>query len=287
MGTDRSNVVVTGLGATTPLGGDVPATWDSLLAGRSGVVKLTEDWVAELPARIARWAAADPATLIDRVQARRMDRCEQFAMVAAREAWEDAGAPAVDPERLGVVVSSGIGGVASTLSAYDTLREKGWQRLSPFTVPMLMPNGSAGWLSIELGRPGRGAHHGERVRVRRRGHRLRDGHDQVRPRRRRAGRRHRGRDHAAEYRGLRGDARHVASRNDEPERASRPFDKGRDGFVLGEGAGIVVLESAEHAARRGARVHAVAAGVGLLRRRSPHRPARAERQRGQASPSSA
>src|ERR1700758_5834006 len=122
-----------------------------MLAGRSGTRALTDDGYASLPTRIAATAAVDPATVIDRVQARRLDRCEQFALVAAREAWADAGSPDVDPERLGVVVSSGIGGVASTLSAYDTLKEKGWQRLSPFTVPMLMPNGAAGWLAIELG----------------------------------------------------------------------------------------------------------------------------------------
>src|SRR6202020_1444919 len=116
---------------------------------RSGVRKLTDDWASELPARIAAWAAADPATLIDRVQARRLDRCEQFAIVAAREAWAHAGAPEVDPDRLGVAGSRGIGVIASTLAAYDTLKEKVWQRLSPFTVPMLMPNGSAGWISLE------------------------------------------------------------------------------------------------------------------------------------------
>src|SRR6266566_726285 len=122
-----------------------------MLAGRSGAVALTDEQYASLPARIAAPAAVEPATVLDRVQARRLDRCEQFAIVAAREAWADAGKPEVEPERLGVVVSSGIGGVASTLAAYDTLREKGWNRLSPFTVPMLMPNGSAGWISLELG----------------------------------------------------------------------------------------------------------------------------------------
>ncbi len=261
MVTDRTNVVVTGLGAITPVGADVPATWDSLLAGRSGVTKLTDDWAAELPARIAAWDAADPATLIDRVQARRMDRCEQFAMVAAREAWQNAGAPAVDPDRLGVVVSSGIGGVASTLTAYDTLRERGWRRLSPYTVPMLMPNGSAGWLSIELGARA-GVHTtvsacasgaeaiGYAMEM------IRSGRADVVL----AG----GTEAAIIPLNIAAFAamRALSTRNDEPQRASRPFDKGRDGFVLGEGAGMLVLESAEHAARRGARVHAVAAGVG-------------------------
>jgi 3-oxoacyl-[acyl-carrier-protein] synthase II len=258
---DRTKVVVTGLGAITPVGVDVPSTWDSLLAGRSGVTSLTDDWAQELPARIAAWAAADPATLMNRVQARRMDRCEQFAMVAAREAWADAGSPEVQSERLGVVVSSGIGGVASTLAAYDTLKEKGWARLSPFTVPMLMPNGSAGWLSIELGARA-GVHTtvsacasgaeaiGYAMEM------IRSGRADVVV----AG----GTEAAIIPLNIAAFAamRALSTRNDEPQRASRPFDRGRDGFVLGEGAGMVVLESAEHAARRGATVHAVAAGVG-------------------------
>jgi 3-oxoacyl-[acyl-carrier-protein] synthase II len=261
VGTDRTDVVVTGLGAITPLGADVASTWGSLLAGRSGVQKLTDDWAAELPVRIAAWAAADPATLLDRVQARRLDRCEQFAIVAAREAWADAGAPEVDPERLGVVVSSGIGGIASTLAAYDTLREKGWQRLSPFTVPMLMPNGSAGWISIELG--ARAGVHTTVSACSSGAEAIGYAMDMIRSGRADvvlAG----GTEAAIMQLNIAAFAamRALSTRNDEPERASRPFDKGRDGFVLGEGAGIVVLESAEHAARRGANIHAVAAGVG-------------------------
>jgi 3-oxoacyl-[acyl-carrier-protein] synthase II len=261
VGTDRTDVVVTGLGAITPLGADVASTWDGLLAGRSGVQKLTDDWAAELPARIAAWAAVDPATLLDRVQARRLDRCEQFAIVAAREAWADAGSPEVDPERLGVVVSSGIGGVASTLNAYDTLREKGWQRLSPFTVPMLMPNGAAGWISIELG--ARAGVHTTVSACSSGAEAIGYAMDMIRSGRADivlAG----GTEAAIIQLNIAAFAamRALSTRNDEPERASRPFDKGRDGFVLGEGAGMVVLESAEHAARRGANVHAVAAGIG-------------------------
>jgi 3-oxoacyl-[acyl-carrier-protein] synthase II len=261
VGTDRTRVVVTGLGAITPVGADVTTTWEALLAGRSGVQKLTDEWAEVLPARIAAWAAADPATLLERVQARRMDRCEQFAMVAAREAWAHAGAPEVDPERLGVVVSSGIGGIASTLSAYDTLREKGWQRLSPFTVPMLMPNGSAGWISLELG--ARAGVHTTVSACASGAEAIGYAMDMIRSGRADvvvAG----GTEAAILQLNIAAFAamRALSLRNDEPERASRPFDKGRDGFVLGEGAGMVVLESAEHAARRGATVHAVAAGVG-------------------------
>ena len=261
MRADQPQVVVTGLGATTPLGGDVPSTWEGMLAGRSATTALTDDGYASLPARIAARAAVDPATVLDRVQARRLDRCEQFAIVAAREAWADAGAPQVPPERLGVVVSSGIGGIASTLAAYDTLHDRGWQRLSPFTVPMLMPNGSAGWIGIELGARA-GVHTTvsacasgaeavgyaiDMIRMGRADVVLAGGTEAaIIPL------------NIAAFAAMRA----LSTRNDEPERASRPFDRGRDGFVLGEGAGMVVLESAEHAQRRGAQVLAVAAGSG-------------------------
>jgi 3-oxoacyl-[acyl-carrier-protein] synthase II len=262
VGRDRTRVVVTGLGAITPLGTDVPTTWDGMKAGRSGVQSLTEDWAAELPARIAGWAAADPATLIDRVQARRLDRCEQLALVAAREAWADAGSPEVDPERLGVAVSSGIGGISSTLSAYDLLKDKGWQRLSPYTVPMLMPNGAAGWLAIELG--ARAGVHTTVSACASGAEAIGYALDMIRSGRADvvlAG----GTEAAIIQLNIAAFAAMRAlstKRNDEPASASRPFDKDRDGFVLGEGAGMVVLESEEHAERRGASVYAVAAGVG-------------------------
>jgi 3-oxoacyl-[acyl-carrier-protein] synthase II len=262
VGTDRTRVVVTGLGAITPVGADVPSTWESLKAGRSGVVALTDDWAAELPTRIAAWAAADPATLIDRVQARRLDRCEQFALVAAREAWADAGSPDVDPERLAVVVSSGIGGIASTLSAYDTLKAKGWQRLSPYTVPMLMPNGAAGWLAIELG--AKAEVHTTVSACASGAEAIGYAMDMIR-----AGRADvvlaGGTEAAIIQLNIAAFAAMRAlctTRNDDPVSASRPFDKGRDGFVLGEGAGMLILESEEHATARGANVYAVAAGVG-------------------------
>jgi 3-oxoacyl-[acyl-carrier-protein] synthase II len=258
---DQPRVVVTGLGVTTPLGGDVASTWDGMLAGRSGARPLADDGYASLPARIAATAAVDPATVLDRVQARRLDRCEQFALVAAREAWADAGAPEVPPERLGVVVSSGIGGISTTLAAYDTLRDRGWQRLSPFTVPMLMPNGSAGWIGIELG--ARAGIHTTVSACASGAEAIGYAIDMIRTGRAdvvMAG----GTEAAIIPLNIAAFAamRALSTRNDEPERASRPFDKGRDGFVLGEGAGMVVLESAEHAERRGARLHAVAAGSG-------------------------
>ncbi|HET9894274.1 MAG TPA: beta-ketoacyl-ACP synthase II [Streptosporangiaceae bacterium] len=261
MANAATRVVITGIGAITPVGADAPATWQSMLAGRSGVRALTQDWAQRVPCQIAAPAAAEPATLIDRVQARKLDRCEMFALIAAREAWADAGKPDVDPELLGVVVASGIGGISSTLSAYDTLRERGWQRLSPFTVPMLMPNGSAGWISIEFG--ARAGVHTPVSACASGAEAISYGIDMIRSGRAEvviAG----GTEAAIIELNIAAFAamRALSLRNDEPERASRPFDKGRDGFVLGEGAGVVVLESESHAVSRGARVYAVAAGSG-------------------------
>jgi 3-oxoacyl-[acyl-carrier-protein] synthase II len=193
-----------------------------------------------------------------------MDRYEQFALVAAREAWTDAGAPEVDGYRLGVSVTTGIGGIASTLAAYDALNDKGrgWKRISPFTVPMLMPNGAAGWLSIEFGAKA-GAHAlvsacasgAEAIGY---------GIDMIRSGRADvviAGGAEAGilPLNVGAFSAMRAMS---TTRNDDPERASRPFDKARDGFVLGEGAGIVVLESLEHALARKAKIYAVAAGAG-------------------------
>ena len=257
----RETVVVTGLGATTPLGGDVASTWSAMLEGRSGVRRLTQPWAEDLPVRIAAWAATDPVEVVGRVQARRMDRCEQLALVAAREAWADAGAPDVDPERLGVTVTSGIGGIGSTLAAYDTLKEKGWQRISPYTVPMLMPNGSAGWISMEIG--ARAGAHSLVSACASGAEAIGYGIDMIRSGRADvvlAG----GTEAAIMPLNIGAFAvmRAMSTRNDEPERASRPFDKARDGFVLGEGAGMLVLESLSHARQRDATVYAVAAGAG-------------------------
>jgi 3-oxoacyl-[acyl-carrier-protein] synthase II len=232
-----------------------------MLAGTSGVRTITEPWIETVPVKFAATAAVDPVAVVGRVQARKMDRCEQFALVAAREAWADAGSPEVEPYRLGVAVTSGIGGIGSTLTAYDALNQKGWERISPYTVPMLMPNGAAGWISIEFGAKA-GAHAlvsacasgAESIGY---------GIDMIRSGRADvviAG----GAEAAimALNMGAFAVMRAMSTRNDDPERASRPFDKGRDGFVLGEGAGVIILESEEHALARGARIYAVAAGAG-------------------------
>ncbi|GAA3127800.1 beta-ketoacyl-ACP synthase II [Streptosporangium carneum] len=261
MNTDQVRVVVTGLGATTPLGGDVASTWSALLAGQSGVRNLTEDWVDSVPVKFAAVAAVNPTEVLPRPEARRLDRAEQFALVAAREAWAHAAIEKVDPERLGVVVGSGIGGITTILAAYDTFKEKGWQRLSPFTVPMLMPNGAAGWIGIEVG--ARAGVHATVSACATGAESIGYGIEMIR-----SGRADvvvAGGTEAAIHPlniGSFAAMRAMSTRNDAPHLASRPWDKNRDGFVLGEGAGIVVLESEEHALARGAKIYAVAAGVG-------------------------
>lgn len=257
-------VVVTGLGATTPLGGDVPSTWAAALAGESGARTLENDWAATygIPVTFAAQVKVDPADVLPTPERRRMDPSAQYAIIALREAWADAGAPEVDPVRLGAVVSSGIGGIWTTLDAWDTLRERGARRVLPMTVPMLMPNSPAAYVELELGAQA-GAHAlvsacasgaeaiGYAAEM------IRSGRADVVV----AG----GTEAAIHPMPLAAFAasRTLSTRNDDPARASRPYDLDRDGFVLGEGAGIVVLESATHAAARGARVYARLAGVGL------------------------
>ena len=259
----RPDVVVTGLGATTPLGGDVASTWDAMLAGRSGVSALTQEWAQQLPVRIAAQLAVDPADVIDRVKLRRLDRSEAIALIAAHQAWADAGlGDDVDRERLAVSVGTGIGGALTLLAQDDILEASGPRRVSPHTVPMLMPNGPAAWVGLELGAQA-GVHcvasacatGAEAIAL---------GLDIIRSGRADivvAG----GTEAVVHQLPIAGFAsmRAMSTRNDDPERASRPWDKGRDGFVLGEGAAIVVLEKAEHAAARGARVYARLAGSGI------------------------
>jgi 3-oxoacyl-[acyl-carrier-protein] synthase II len=258
MSTYPERVVVTGLGAVTPLGDDVASTWTALLAGRSGVRQLSESWAYELPVRIAAPAKTDPAATIPARQIRHMDRSGHLALIAAREAWQDAGAPQVEADLLGVSIGSGVGGLGTTLSANDTLRKEGWQRLSPFTVPMLMPNGAAAWVGIELG--ARAGVHTAVSACASSAEVIGYGMHMIRSGRADAG----GAEAAILPVPIAAFAvmRALSLRNDDPERASRPFDKARDGFALGEGAGAVVLESEGHAAGRGAVVRAVAAGVG-------------------------
>lgn len=264
-------IVVTGLGATTPLGGDVASTWDALLAGRSGVRPIEADWVArfELPVHFAAQLAVEPTDVLPRVEARRLDRSEQVAMVAARQAFADAGLsvdagadPVVDPERLGVVIGTGIGGAVTLLTQDDLLETVGLRKVSPLTVPMLMPNGPAAHVGIDL-RARAGVHApvsacasgAEALAWAWRMLMLGEADVVV------AG----GAEACITALPLAGfaQARTLSTRNDDPAGASRPFDVNRDGFVLGEGAGIMVLERESHARARGARVYARFAGIGM------------------------
>ena len=258
----QPRIVVTGLGASTPVGGDVASTWDGLLTGRSGIRTLEGEQYADLPVRIAGQAAVDPGEVLPRPEARKLDRSQQFALVAGREAWADAGSPDVDPLRIGVALASGIGGIVSLLEQNEVLKERGWSRVSPMSVPMLMPNGAAAWVGLDIGAKA-GIHApvsacasgAEAVWV---------GLEMIRS----------GRADVVLVGGTEACThpitiaafaamRALSTRNDEPARASRPYDKGRDGFVMGEGAGCLVLETLEHAQARGARIYAELSGVGI------------------------
>ncbi|MBC9821274.1 beta-ketoacyl-ACP synthase II [Terrabacter sp. MAHUQ-38] len=257
-------VVVTGLGATTPLGGTATETWEALLAGRSGARPMDFDWVSkyELPVTFAATIATKPEEVLAKVETRRLDPSSQYALIAAREAWADAGKPEVDPERLGAAIGSGIGGVWTLLDQWDNLREKGPRRVYPLAVPMLMPNGPAAAVSLDIGARA-GAHTtvsacasgaesmGYAIDM------IRTGRADVVV----AG----GTEAAVHPLPIAGFAamQALSTRNDEPAKASRPYDTGRDGFVLGEGAAVIVLESEEHARARGARIYAELASVGM------------------------
>ncbi|MCU1604272.1 MAG: fabF [Modestobacter sp.] len=263
MSTSTADIVVTGLGATTPLGGDVASTWEALLAGRSGVSRITDDWIKDFPAQLVARLAVDPADQIDRVRARRLDRSQQVAVIAAEEAWRDAaGADAgVDPDRIAVVVGTGIGGALTLLGQDDVLEQKGPRRVSPHTIPMLMPNGPAAAVGLAVG--ARAGVHAPVSACASGAEAIRWGLDLLRFDRADmvlVG----GTEACVHPLPMAGFAamRAMSTRNDEPERASRPFDKGRDGFVLAEGAAALVLERADAAQARGATVYARLAGAG-------------------------
>jgi 3-oxoacyl-[acyl-carrier-protein] synthase II len=259
-----TTVVVTGIGATSPLGGDVASTWKALLAGESGVSTLDYDWVQtyDLPVTFAGQAKVRPETVLERQEFKRLDPSAQLALISAREAWADAGSPDVAPERILVDYATGIGGLWTLLDGWDTLREKGPRRVLPMTIPMLMPNAAAAAVSMGLGARG-----GARTVV----SACASGTESI----------------ANAYEHLQlgladivvaGGTESVihpmpiasfaamqalSRRNDDPARASRPYDVDRDGFVLGEGAATLVLETKEHAEARGARIYAELAGSGV------------------------
>ena len=261
-GSDTQTVVVSGLGATTPVGGDAASTWDALLAGRSGVRTLTEEWASELPVQFAARVAVEPEDVLDRVEARKLDRTQQLALIAAREAWADAGTPTIDPERLGVSIATGIGGALTLLGQWDVYRESGPRRVSPHTIPMLMPNGPAAIVGLEL--TARAGVHTPVSACASGAEAMAQGLQMIRS----------GRADMVLVGGTEAcihplplaafaAMRALSKRNDDPAAASRPWDAGRDGFVFGEGAAALVIETEEHAKARGAKIYAEVAGVGL------------------------
>lgn len=259
-----TTVVVTGLGATSPLGGDVASTWKALLAGESGVSTLEHDWVEtyDLPVTFAGQAKVKAEEVLERQEFKRLDPSAQLALISAREAWADAGSPEVAPERILVDYATGIGGLWTLLDGWDTLREKGPRRVLPMTIPMLMPNAAAAAVSMALGGKG-----GARTVV----SACASGTESI----------------ANAYEHLQlgladvvvaggteavihplpiaafAAMQALSKRNDDPARASRPYDVDRDGFVLGEGAATLVLETKEHAEARGAKIYAELAGGGI------------------------
>lgn len=264
----RTRVVVTGLGTTSPVGGDVTSTWDALVAGRSGVRALEEPWVEDLPVKIAGRIAVEPSEVLDRVKARRLDRSAQFAMVAAMEAWADAGfagtaqEAGLDGDRVGVAMASGIGGVTTLLDNYDALLAKGPRRVSPLAVPMLMPNAPAANLSLYVGARAAVitpvsacasgneaiAHAVDQIRLGRADVVLAGGTEAA--------------IHPLPIAAF-GNMMALSKNPGDPTTVSRPWDTARDGFVLGEGAGVLVVERLEHAQARRARIYAEVLGAGV------------------------
>jgi 3-oxoacyl-[acyl-carrier-protein] synthase II len=246
------------------VGGTVPETWDAILAGRSGARTMDFDWVEQyqLPVTFAAQIHTPPTEVLTKVEVRRLDPSAQYALIATREAWADAGSPEVDPERLAACMGTGIGGVWTLLSQWDVLKEKGPRRVFPLAVPMLMPNASSAAVSLEIGARA-GAHTpvsacasgleamGYAAEM------IRSGRADIAV----AG----GTEGAVHPLPIAGFAamQALSTRNEDPERASRPYDTGRDGFVLGEGAGVMVLEEYEHAVARGATIYAELAGLGM------------------------
>jgi 3-oxoacyl-[acyl-carrier-protein] synthase II len=256
-----TTIVVTGIGATSCLGGNARDTWEALLRRESGIRLLTEDWVEthELPVKFAGRVKVPASEVLERIEIKRLDPSAQLAVIAAREAWADAGAPTDPKERILVDFATGIGGLNTLLDAWDVLKEKGPRRVLPMTIPMLMPNAAAAAISMDLQTRG-----GARTCV----SACASGTESI--------------SNAVDH--LRAGiadvvicggtesvihplpiaafaAMHALStRNDDPARASRPYDKDRDGFVLGEGAAVLILETKEHAEARGAKIYAEIAG---------------------------
>jgi 3-oxoacyl-[acyl-carrier-protein] synthase II len=255
-------VAITGLGAITPIGANVEQTWKNALAQNSGVVNLNDKWSEGLAAQIAGRVLVDPFEILDRVQARRMDRSTQLGVIAAKEAWQDAGAPEIDRERLGVHFGTGIGGLNTVIEQYETMMTRGADRVNPMTVPMIMPNSAAAMVGLQFG--AQAGVHSPVSACATSAEAIAGGLEMIRN----------GKADMVIAGGTEACLNRLAisafaamkalsTRNDEPEKASRPYDLARDGFVMGEGAGAIILESETHAIARGAKIYGYLAGAGM------------------------
>jgi 3-oxoacyl-[acyl-carrier-protein] synthase II len=260
----NKKIVVTGIGASSPIGGTARDSWTALLAGESGISTVDKPWVAELelPVHIAGQARVKPEDVLERQELKRLDPSAQFALISAREAWADAGSPEVDPVRIGVEYATGIGGLWTLLDAWDTLRERGPRRVLPMTVPMLMPNAASAAISMALdarafARTDVSACASSTESIANAYEHLQLGLADVIV----AG----GTESCihpitlASFNSMQA----LSKRNDDPTRASRPYDVNRDGFVMGEGAATIIMETEEHAKARGAKIYAEIAGGGV------------------------
>ena len=255
-------VVVTGLGALTPIGKNVSETWANALAGKSGIVKINQPWAEGLAAQIAGLVTVDPFEVLDRVSARRMDRSTQLGVIAVKEAWVDAGSPDINKERLGVFFGTGIGGLTTVLEQYDILNSRGPDRVNPLTVPMIMPNSAAAMVGLEVG--ARAGVHSPVSACATSAEAIAGALEMIRNNRADivvAG----GTEACVNRLAIAAFAsmRALSTKNDEPQIASRPYDIDRDGFVMGEGAGALILEEEEHALKRGAKIYGVVSGAGM------------------------
>jgi 3-oxoacyl-[acyl-carrier-protein] synthase II len=261
----KRRVVVTGMGVITPVGNDVATFWKSLIEGKSGVRVIDRFDVTDYPTKIAAQVEGfNPEDFIDKKEAKRMDRFAQFAVACAKMAKEDAGLEITpeNAERVGVYIGSGIGGISTLMEQHQILLEKGPRRVSPFMIPMMISDMASGQVSIHLGAKGPNSSPisacatgtnaiGDAFKIIERGHAdvmLTGGAEAT--------------IHPIALAGF-SAARALSQRNDEPEKASRPFDRDRDGFVMGEGAGVLVLESLDHALARGAKIYAEIVGYGM------------------------
>ena len=256
--------MITGLGALTPLGNDVESSWENLLAGKSGAAEITQfdssDFYVHFACEVKGF---DPTDWIDRKQARRMDRFAQLVVAAARQAEQDAGLEiAKEPDRIGAAIATGIGGLKAFQDCYDELKERGPDRVNPFSIPEIIPNMGAAWVSMQLGT--QGPLSSQCTACAASNMAIGDGADAIR-----LGRADvmlcGGTEAPITVVGIAGFTamRALSRRNDEPEKASRPFDAGRDGFVMGEAGAVLVLEELEHAQARGAKIYAELLGYGV------------------------